>query len=71
MIQTMGFKDIKDMGKYEQGPSELPIIEKIPKGLGMRSTPNTPLAENGELHSIFTPPTNKKVECENMIGDLS
>jgi hypothetical protein len=42
MIQTMGFKDIKDMGKYEQGPYELPIIDKIPKGLGIISTPNTP-----------------------------
>ena len=71
MIQTMGFKDIKDMGKYKQGPFELPIIDKIPKFLGVRSTPNTPLAENGELHFIFTPPTNKKGECENMIWDLS
>jgi hypothetical protein len=43
----MGFKDIKDMGKYEQGPSDLPIIGKIPNGLGMRSTSNTLLVENG------------------------
>jgi hypothetical protein len=49
MIQTMGFKDIKDMEKYEQDPSELPIIENIPKGLGMISTPNTPLVENVKI----------------------
>jgi hypothetical protein len=58
MIQTMGFKDIKDMGKYEQGPSELPIIDKIPKGLWMRCTPKYTIFLKWRA-TFYLYPTNK------------